>query len=82
MATKEQKTATGLGFTEGTKAHIAAAMYLKPKGATDAAIREACGGPQRNLLKRMEKQGHTVTRTKVKGPKGRMVTAYRINIKK
>lgn len=57
-------------------------MYMKPKGATDAAIREACGGPQRNLLKRVDGMGHKVTTTMVAGPSGRKVNAFMIQLKK
>ena len=82
MGRNQTDTAAELGFKPGSKAHKAVAMYLKPSGATDAAIRDACGGPQRNLLNRITKAGHTVTKTKVDGPKGRKVTAYRIELKK
>jgi hypothetical protein len=58
------------------------APFYTVNGATDAAIREACGGPQRNLLKRVEGMGHKVTTAKVAGPKGRKVNAYRIQLKK
>jgi hypothetical protein len=50
------------------------APFYTVNGATDAAIREACGGPQRNLLKRVEGMGHKVTTAKVAGPNGRMAT--------
>ncbi len=79
MATKlGMATATKLGLTAGTKALEACAMYPGPKGATYADVRAACGGPQKNVLKRVEKMGHKITKTKVVNPKGRMVTAYRI----
>lgn len=82
MVRNQPDTAAELGFKPGSKAHKAVAMYLKPSGSTDAAVREACGGPQRNLLNRVTEAGHTVTKTKVDGPKGRLVTAYRIELKK
>lgn len=82
MVNNQTDTAIELGFRPGTKAHQAATMYLRPKGATDADVREACGGPQRNLLARVKKQGHTVIQEKIDGPKGRKVTAYRIELKK
>ena len=54
MVRNQTDTAAELGFRPGSKAYKAVAMYLRPSGATDAAIREACGGPQRNLLNRVE----------------------------
>ena len=82
MSNNQTDTAAELGFKHGTKAHQAATLYLRVDGATDADIRKSCGGPQRNLLARVKKQGHTVIYEKIEGPKGRTVTRYKIELKK
>ena len=82
MVTKQTDAAADLGFRPGTKAHQAATLYLRPDGATDADIRKVCGGPQRNLLTRIGKAGHTVKKEKIDGPKGRTITNYKIELKR
>tara|TARA_B100000676_G_C17690867_1_gene636274 strand:+ start:250 stop:519 length:270 start_codon:yes stop_codon:yes gene_type:complete len=82
MVNKQSDAAANLGFRPGTKAHQATNFYLRPDGATDADIRKACGGLQRNLLSRIAKAGHTVKKEKVRGPTGRSITAYKIELKR
>ena len=81
MVNKQTDAATDLGFRPGTKAHQAATLYLRPNGATDAVIRKACGGPQRNSLAQIAKVGHIVKKHKVDGQNGRRITSYKIELK-
>ena len=82
MVNKQLDAAANLGFRPGTKAHQAANLYLRPDGATDADIKKACGGPQRNLLSRIAKAAHTVKKEKVRGPTMRSITTYKIELKR
>lgn len=72
---------TVLGFKIGTKTHIAATMYLRKNGATNAEIVAKNSGPFLNLLKAVEAKGHTVERT-TRTVKGRNVKVYKIKINK
>ena len=76
----EGDAAMALGFRAGTKTHAAALLYLRPEGASMREIIAECGGPHRNLLKRVQEKGHTVHRTTVDGGNGKAVTSYRIEL--
>ncbi len=65
-------------FRPGSKMAKAMALYMRPEGATTAQIREACGGPQMNVLRQVTEHGHKVERSQVEGPQGRQVTVYRV----
>lgn len=69
-----------LGFKAGTKQHVAAGMYLKTRGATNAEIKRKLGGPQLNLLKKVAGMGHEIERT-TRNVKGKNVKVYRILLK-
>ncbi len=65
-------------FRHGSKRAKALNMYMRPRGATNAEITAALGQTHLNMLKVVEGHGHTVVKSKVIGPNGRMVTAYRV----
>lgn len=78
--TKMAKAAKALGFKTNTKLFIAACMYLRKNGATNQEVIDKLGGPQLNLLKKVEAAGFEVERT-TRDVKGRNVKVYRIVIK-
>lgn len=78
--TTKDDPAAALGFRMGSKTYAAATLFLRQNGATMAEIKEATGGPQRNLLKKVEAKGHNVVKNTVDGANGRRVTSYRIEM--
>ena len=57
-------------------------MYLRPAGATTVQITKACGGAYLNCLTVIKAKGHQIQKTKIKGPGGKLVTAYRVVLAK
>jgi hypothetical protein len=76
----ENDPAAALGFRVDSKTYQAATLFLRPNGATMQEVKAATGGPQRNLLKKVEAKGHKVTKTTVDGANGRRVTSYHIEL--
>jgi hypothetical protein len=75
----EQRAEELFGFKLGTKANRAAAMYMRPNGATTEEIVNVLGGPQLNLLKVAEAKGGFVEKTRIPNGKGRPIIRYRIH---
>lgn len=67
------------GFRKGTIKSRAAAMYKK--GATLAEVKDEVGSVQFNLLTELEKNGHTIKKTTIKGTGGRDATKYKVTPK-
>ena len=67
------------GYGRGTKANRAAAMYMRPEGATNEEVVQAVGGPQRVLLKTVADKGAYVEKIKVANDRGRPFLRYRIH---
>ena len=82
MTKQEAKTENkGLKFRRNSKTEKAVKLYLRKNGATNAEIIKACGGPQLNVLKKVEALGHEV-KTTLKKVKGKEVKCYQIVLKK
>ena len=50
------------GLVEGSKVSQAVKLFARSKGATMAEIKEATGGPQGNVLRKLVEEGHRVER--------------------
>ena len=78
LPSREFDTAQHLGMRPGTKTYKAVVLYGRRKGATLEEVKEATSSPQLNVLKRLEKAGHTVERIKLAGAP----MVYRLRVKK
>jgi len=72
--------ATALGYKKGTKLHTAATLYLGTKGATGAQIVAKVGGPQLNMLKKIQDGGLGNVVKTTRNVKGKNVKVYTVTL--